>query len=241
MTRIAILAVLLITLSASTAHAAGVNLAWNDCGTAGVQNMTSPCTGSFGEPYVLIGSVVPPGGLGQVIGFTAILDIQVEGQSLPPWWELGEGCRRGMMVPTFDFSSGPFSCEQPWSPQGVVALSYLERDPSSNRAWIRMLGAVPKGDAFSVSPGSEYYLFRIALLRKNTSACEGCETPACIALTQVRLEQPAPLDDAYVTDPAHRSAVMWQGGVTTPDSDLGFCRADAFQSRTWGQVKSLYR
>jgi hypothetical protein len=93
----------------------------------------------------------------------------------------------------------------------------------------------------ALTAGTEYYLFKISIIKSGTIACQGCRTPACIQLSLVRLTQPEPLDDAFITERADMNSVTWQGGISSPDDDLPSCRADAVQNRSWGQVESLYR
>jgi len=242
-------AALLLALTAPPVGAAGINLAWDDCGRAGKADLAASCL-ETPVPYVLVGSVVPPPGLVKVNGFQAYIDVQVEGSTLPSWWQMGTGCRSGKIVASFDFTSGPYSCTPLWESVGMGGMLYEEGmgydgnvmgTPAGNRAYIRVIAAVPEQFQHQLSPGTEYYLFKLSIIKSGTMACTGCKTPACIQLTEVRLTQPEPLDDVFIRDRADMNSATWQGGISSPDSDLPSCRTDAVQNRSWGQVKSLYR
>jgi hypothetical protein len=143
-------ALLLLALVPGSAPTEGINVSWDDWGRAGKADLAASCV-ETPVPYVLVGSVVPPGGLVKVNGFQAYLDVQVEGSSLPSWWEMGEGCRKGKISASFDSTSGPFSCEQPWGMVAIGAMLYEDRmmygglangTPAGNRAHFRVIGAV---------------------------------------------------------------------------------------------------
>lgn len=222
-------------------RAAGVNLAWDDCGREGKADLAASCL-ETPVPYTLVGSVIPPPGLAQIVGFQAILDIQVEGESLPSWWEMGQGCRAGKINADWNFTSGPFFCTDLWQGQALGGMQYLERDPRGNRATISLIAAVTMDKARSMNPGTEYYLFKLLIDKGGTMGCQGCKTPACIQLTEVRLTQAdARVPDAYVRERADQNSVTWQGGISSPDSDVPSCRADAVQNKTWGQIKNFWR
>jgi hypothetical protein len=229
-----------LALSPVPGFAAGINLAWDNCGREGQPDMAASCV-ETPVPYVLVGSVVPPPGLTSVVGFQAILDIQVEGDALPSWWEMGQGCRSGKMSALWDFTSGPYSCTDLWEGQGVIAMMYYDRDPRGNRARISIIAAVPTTMARAMNPGTEYYLFKLVIQKSGTMSCAGCRTPACIQLSEVRIVQPDPMPDKFVRERADFNHATWQGGIGSPDSDLSACRADAVQNRTWGQIKNAWR
>jgi hypothetical protein len=163
---------------------------------------------------------------------------------------MGTGCRSGKISASFDFNSGPYTCSQMWSTVPVGAMRYTERmmyggnvfgSPAGNRAYIQIIAAVAEEHQRSLTPGTEYYLFKISIIKSGTVSCAGCKTPACIQLSEVRLTQPEPLNDAFIRERADMNNVTWQGGISSPDSDVPSCRADAIQNRSWGQVKNLYR
>lgn len=242
-------ALVVLALWPAVAVAAGINLAWDDCGRAGKQDLAASCV-ETPIPYVLVGSVVPPPGLTRVNGFQAYIDVQMEGTTLPSWWEMGTGCRSGKISASFDFTSGPYTCSQVWEKVPIGGMHYAERtmyagsvlgSPAGNRAYIQIIAAVEEQFERAVTPGTEYYLFKLSIIKSGTLSCTGCKTPACIQLSMVRLTQPEPLDDAFITERADMNAATWQGGIGSPDSDLPSCRADAVQNRSWGQVKNLYR
>ena len=228
-------------LLAAPAHASGINLSWDDCGRSGARNKEFACATDAGLPHVLVASVVPPAGLSRFIGAEAMLDIQFEGESYPAWWELGQGCRAGKLTSSFDFTTGPYSCEDFFRGNGYGGMQLNEQRSRRNRATIKVgVGVAPEREG-SLNAGREYYLFKLVILNGGTGACGDCKRPACIQLTSVLLVQPALVGNYLVTDRQDMNVAMWQGGISSPDSDLNECRADAVKNQTWGQIKNLYR
>ena len=111
---------------------------------------------------------------------------------------------------------------------------------SPNRARLRVQCAVPIDNRGPVDPSSEYYAYKVNLQRSKsagTGSCAGCSTPACIVLNSIQLFQPPDANnDPELTNPANRNYVTWQSAVV-PGCPL----STPTQSKSWGQVKSLYR
>lgn len=230
-----------VSCCAAPARATGINLSWDDCGRAGSVNREFACQTEAGIPHLLIASVVPPAGITRFIGAEALIDIQFEGQNFPAWWELWEGCRAGRISSNFDFTAGPFTCEDFWRGHALGGMQFYEQRPVRNRAVIKVAVAVAPDQEGALGAGREYYLFKLAILNTGTFTCTDCKRPACIQLTSVKLVQPAGMGDYEIKDRQDLNVATWQGGISNPDGDMSGCRADAVQNKTWGQIKSLYR
>ncbi len=239
-----IIAGAMLTLGASLASAAGINLSWNDCGTFGTQNTTFACNSNSGAPFILIGSFIPPAGVDQFLGESAQMDIKTDQATLPDWWAHGTGfCRSttGMSV-SFDFTAGPFTCADFFVGAAAGGSAYDVGFGTPNRGRLRVTCAVPIDNRGPVDASTEYYAFKVSLLRAKTTgagSCAGCANSACIVLQDIQLFQPPDQNnDPDITSPANRNYATWQLPV---DGPAGCVLSTPTKSRTWGQVKSLYR
>src|SRR5687767_1325833 len=87
-------AVLASLVLPSFAHAQGINLSWDACGSAGSSVANWACDGESGAPFVLVASFLPPPGIEELFGLAAQVDISA-GKSLPDWWKHGISFCRG--------------------------------------------------------------------------------------------------------------------------------------------------
>ena len=104
--------------------------------------------------------------------------------------------------------------------RGVGGYAYDVGYGAPNRARFRIQGAIPAGTEMPVSPGTEYYAFKVNISRATatgTGACAGCSTPVTIRLNEIQLFQPAQRNfDPILTSPIHRAFVRWQGNELAP-------------------------
>jgi len=118
--------------------------------------------------------------------------------------------------------------------------------PSVGSNAARMGVAAAVAYAKSLSAGTEYYAFRLSLQYESSSgvgACEGCNTPVCLTLSEVAVydDSPEPSgnelthqpDPEIITQQAQNRMISWQ--------DSGANCQPAVKNKTWGQLKSLYR
>ncbi|HTK30921.1 MAG TPA: hypothetical protein VL332_03080 [Candidatus Saccharimonadaceae bacterium] len=222
-----------VALAAGPARATGINLSWNDCGTAGVSNRVSSCISNTGD-NVMIGSFVPPGGINSLVAMVATLDVQANAPVLPSWWQLraGSGCRPTSMSGQFLFQNLS-ACQDYWSNQGYGAIDFNPGWEGLNHGRVRLVYAVGSTSGQSVSSGTEYYAFQLVINNARSSgaeACTGCAVPACIIFQSLELDQMDNPQTFTVTSPENRSLVTWQGGE---------CQG-GIRNKTWGQVKSTY-
>ena len=237
----------LLALGASAASAAGINLSWADCGTAGTQNATFACNANSGAPFTAVGSFDPPAGIAKFLGIAAQIDITTDQANLPDWWKHGSAVCRGTtgLATSFDFTSGPFTCADFFGGQAAGGFAYDVGFGTPARARFRIQAAIPAGTEGPVAAGTEYYAFKANFLRPKTVdagavlACVGCANPACIVLNEIQLFQPlASGNDPQIFNPRDRQFVTWQSPVGGPPNCPG---STPTQNKTWGQVKSLYR
>lgn len=107
-----------LLLAPALTSAATLNLAWNDCGAAGAVNKTFACSTNSGVD-IIVGSVVAPSGIDSLVGIRATLDVWTSPDSaataLSDWWQCGAGgCRSACITANFGFTSGPYTCIDPW-------------------------------------------------------------------------------------------------------------------------------
>ena len=234
-----------LALSASLASAQGINLSWNDCGAAGLSNLTWECNSNTGLPFTMIASFIPPPGVDNFLGVSSQIDIFTSQSTLPDWWKHGNTslCRgtTGLTI-TFDFTSGPFTCTDFYTGNAAGGFAYDVGFSSALRARLRVQLAVPIDLKGAVSPSQEYYAYKVNLLRgksSGTGSCAGCTTSACIVLNDIQLFQPPDaLFDPDIFNPALSNYITWQLPVSGPP---GCPLATPTHEATWGQVKSLYR
>ena len=238
--RILLLAAALLVVGFATAQAqGGIDLSWNDCGSFGVGNKSFTCASNTLTGAILFASAVAPVPMNQLVGQESEIILQTNTATLSPWWHLESGGCRGTtaVASGFDFTSGPFSCLDPWSGQAAGGMNYEPNYGAPNRARLRTVCAIPGSTA--ITDSDEYYFFKVTLLGAKTvgnNSCAGCTDGVCIVLNSIKLVQVAGVGDYVVTNPIVRQHVTWQGGM------FFFCPAgDPVQNRTWGSVKSMYR
>ena len=233
-----------ITVSASmtrSASAAGVDLAWDDCGVYGTMLKTFSCNSNVGLPFMLYGSFVPPPDIDQFVGIAAQVDICTMTSSFVDWWAHGTGYCRGTnaLFTSFDFTAGPFNCADPYLGQAAGGFAYDVSFGDVDRARMRIQCAVPFDQRAPVDPNTEYYAFQVRISRSQSTgdgSCAGCSTPACIILNDIQLFQPPEAgNDPVLTNPVNDYHVNWQ--ATVPNCPFIVSVSNA----SWGRLKNLYR
>lgn len=232
-------------LASAAMAAPGLNLSWNDCGSAGTNNKTFACGANTGS-NLAVGSFVAPAGVTGMTGNDVVLDIITTTSPLPAWWDfLNSGaCRQASLSMSLALSPTTGStCTDYWNGQAAGGLTAYRTSttnnptPAPNRS--RITGSFGVAEAFvgPIDVDVEYFSFNLVINnQKSTGAgnCAGCADPACIVLNMVRITQGVGVGDFEVSDPAANRAITWQSGA--PDCNLVPAR-----NRTWGQVKALYR
>lgn len=232
--------VLSIAALARPAGAAGINLAWDDCGPNGVAAKTWACDANEGR-HVLIGSVVPPVDVPRFVGVDLVLWFGLDAATVPPWWDFtyGTGCRSRSVVLDTDFSetpSGGTACADVFAAEGAGGVAdYDIGFIGPNRARLIAFWATP--DERALTRDVETYLFRLVLdhvRTVGTDACAGCATATCVLFYRAVLVQPAGVGDFELSWPHDFQTAGWNGGS-------GSLCSVAVRRATWGAIKSLYR
>ncbi len=228
-------------LATAGVNVSGINLSWNDCGTAGAASATFDCNSNSGLPFSMLASFTPPAGVTQFLGMTAQLDVKV-GATLPDWWRHGAAECRGTtgMSTSFDFTAGPFTCADFYVGQAAGGTAWDSGFQSANRGRLRVTCAVPIDNRGPVDSATEYYAFKVNLARSKTlggGSCAGCSQEACIVFNSIQLFQPPDQNnDPVLTTPKDRNYVTWQ------NSAVANCPSSTpVRNTTWGTIKGLYR
>ena len=247
--------VLVLLALASTANASGIALRWGSC--EGTANRNFACDKSTGSE-MLVGSFVPPSGVGQLSGIEVIVSITAADGSVPSWWQAFEAgnCRRGSIAASFDVSDQS-ECDDPWNGQatggmGAAASALVSRYNIGNPSGIDvyLTAAVAESQMQGVSSGRTYAAFKLVINHQKSSgggACAGCDTPVCIALDAIRLVQPgqkkqdgtrpevyADLTEGLSSTGGASQVATWQGGTSN-------CGAGTVKPSTWAELKNRFK
>ena len=220
-------------MAAATAHAAGINLAWDQCyGDAPpVVRKLFACDRNTGLEAV-VASFVP------AINHpnSSLLEIQFDIQTrssgtLPVWWDFATStsCRRNLI--SFDGSPPvPIVVCQNTSASTVPVFGIIRdnfRFPTPDHM---VLVASAAAGSLPLVGGVEYFACRLAISHAATiggGACSGCLEPVVITLSQLRVGGGVP---ETLSAPAGSNVVAWQQELPV-----------AARNITWAAVKSLYQ
>jgi hypothetical protein len=249
MKKVLTLTAALLTLCASLSLASGLNLsitgsaALADC-WAGLasSSATFACNSNTGSAFVCVGSVIPATDVNHFISASVVVDIQVNGATLPPWWQTQSGqCRQSQISLSFDPSGLGASCPPIWLTNPTPIQTVQNGVNGPNRLRVLGIAAVlPADEQVVLADGTEYAVFKLNIGRAKTigaAPCVGCNTGAAIVLNEIKLGQPAgaPGGDERVTNQADNYCNTMQSGAPVCPG------ATPTHNRTWGAVKSLYR
>ncbi len=229
---------------AGPARAQGdIAMRWNACWPAGSTQRVSTCTGNAGDAQMML-SFTPQVDIPQSVGWVIVVDLAVDADPMPSWWQLQPGgCRDGQLhlaAPTG--SEG--ACLDAWSANGAALIQgVIYPRPGGDTRQLRMIVSVtlPAPDAFTLLAGQAYLASIVGIrfaLTAGIGACEGCLTPACLVFNSAEIQRlpgaPDPQPQVLVT-PSGGSGnqVTWNSGTS--------CNIVPVRARTWGQIKALYR
>jgi len=218
-----------------------IHFAWDDCyGGGGAANKAWVCDSNVGAPFTLYASVVPPPGLTQYVGHLAVFDLWSSTSLMPNWWRFSfAGCRLSSSLTAVP-ALGATTCPDVISHPQFGGIDYAFPFGDGNLTRLRTAYAVESHLAGPLGSTEELTALAISIDRRRTTGtpiCTGCSVPLCIEFKSVLLDQLDPnLPKGLVTTGEQRY-VSWNGPApNTP------CPASTpVESRTWGQVKSLYR
>jgi hypothetical protein len=234
---LALCAAALASITSVPSRAAENGIRWGDCIASGTKNLSPTCSQGVAT---LVVSVDPPPGADHVVGFNADIALSVGYETVPPFWELWTGgCRAGAATVDFDFTSGPFTCTDPWTGDATGTIEIIPPPfLSINTLGIHIQGSLP-GREVALQSGVEYYLFKIRIPIGDAIACPGCQMPACFVLEKLCLEQ-AP-GSGLICQGYHEVGTpwcLWQD----PDEQYSGCMLPVPTApRSWGSVKTIYR
>jgi len=186
------IALLVGCLAASPCFASGLNLSWNDCGTFGAPTQVFGCNVNTGAGFTLVGSFVPPPGVNELIGMNAEILVMADAPSLPDWWRHGVGeCRGNIALSTsFDFTNGPFDCQDFWAGQASGGFAYEIGYVGPRTARITIQCGVPSNLRGPVDSVTECYAFVVRFARTRstgTGSCSGLRSAPAPAARRGRL------------------------------------------------------
>jgi hypothetical protein len=219
--------------------AAGNDIRWTDCSSAGARNMNSDCFTT--PPRKLYVGIVPPAGADHVIGFDAWIAVSVGSGGIPPYWEVWPGgCRDGKVRGNFDFTAGPFTCADPWMGQLNGTLEIMPPPYLAGYTFgLHLSGTLPDSQEVAMDPSTEYYLGSVSVVGSDPALCAGCLLPGCFVLENVCLRQRpgAPLICQGYREVGTPSC-LWQD----PQQVYSGCALPVPAMRTsWGAIKIRYR
>lgn len=228
--------------SAQTLPGGSIHLAWDDCyfaGGGGGIDKTFACNSNAGAARNIFASVVPPTGLTQYVGHIAVFDLQSATSPLPLWWQFqAGGCRLATSL-TAAPAAGVTSCLDLTDNPQFGGIDYAAAGSGPNRARLRTAYAMDAGLAGPVADTDELTVLQISINNNRTTgagSCAGCNVPVCLVFNSLLLDQVDTNLPRGLVSSGEQQFVTWQGsvGVACP-------AATPTQSKTWGQVKSLYR
>lgn len=248
--------VLGILNAAPAALAAGyIDIKWDDCslGAGALVNKNYACNLMTTGFFTMVTSFDPgaplAGGIIADLGFVDVIATDPSATDLPQYWKFQPtgvgGCGGGTRI-TFgaDFTGGLSACQDMWSGlagTGGQLGGTAGPTPTGNTARIKWTSNIDPALAISLTPGQQYYTEKININR-NVSVCPGgCLDEVCLVFNMYAASlvtgPPAPQweTDAGGTMPPY---ITWQQG----GSPIFNCPlATPTRSRSWGEIKSLYR
>jgi hypothetical protein len=266
--RTVLAAALLITCSAGPALAQQVstNLSWDHCaGDGRIADRTFACDVNTGSETIVLSMVPNDSTRTGVVAWQARIDVTPVAQAVPSWWGLSQAmCRPSGYQFQADWSGLPLpptAC-LPWygsnPPFGTLQFTYGAGD----RFHLEIGAGLsdPATTSATLLAGREYDLCRIRITHAKstgTGACEGCDVPACIGVSQLDLLFSGRPTEYFAGSGSN--SVTWQGGYVAgyptqsgaPCSHPSLCPYTnqlqcttapvPARGRTWGVIKALYR
>jgi len=221
---------------------AQIDLAWDECGEAGVRDKMFTCDDNS-TLHVLVPSFVLADSLPEFVGTTAQIIIAGNFSGFPAWWEFDAGaCRSGMVSTVSTGQIGLTECDDPF--EGTITTSYVNYFPDRmgrpNRRLMFADHIVVPGIGGTLIPGRKYAAGAVQIRSNRTvgtsGVCSGCIEPICLTLVEVQVFSFGSGPSPVLTG---SSSVTWQGGLI--DDPTSECAPVGNRRQTWGAVKSLYR
>jgi hypothetical protein len=238
---------MLLALTASVASAAGLQIHWNACGGAGVQDQAFACDADDAF-FQAVAQFQMPVALSGVTGVEFTVDLASASPTLPPWWQFNAGECRDSQLAVTEGTPSAVACPD-WAGNNASGglAAYNEGAFGPNTAHILGGFAVAAAKARSLTTTPNYFVFNIIMSSANTVVgppiCPGCQVPVCIVFNGLKVvpgtAQPTVISNAAAPG---SNFVTWQGGQGTGTILGTVCpQATPTHKSTWGAVKSLYR
>jgi hypothetical protein len=243
---------------APAARAGFIDIKWDDCSAGGVAasvNKDYACDLLTSGFFNMVCSFDPDAahthgsdGIIADLGSIDLIATSPTATDLPQYWKFQPtgvgGCGGGSRILfNADFTGGPFSCTDLWAGLGSTGGQLggtTGPAPSGNTARIKWTTNVTPDQDITVAPGTQYYVEQIRINR-NVSACPGgCLDEVCLVFNTYTIfllnsATPKQETDAGGVNPPY---ITWQQG----GSPVFNCPIPTpARSRSWGEIKSLYR
>jgi len=243
---IGVVAAMLVT--ASSATAAGVDLAWQSCARlGGSSNQSFACDSNTGS-HAMIGTFVLSNDVAQVKGVEVVLDLISQQATLPDWWGfrfIGACRQNSLSIAAYD-GDGTDCVDWAAGAASMNIASYVisgqDVPPGGlgpNTARIKVVNAVTPSAAVDLVGSTEYGVFNLSVDNLKTvgsPSCTGCTNPVCVVFNSCLAVTVGTLNDTFLgsgTSPGSNT-ITWQGAGAD-------CQAVPVRAATWGRVKALYR
>jgi hypothetical protein len=159
--------------------------------------------------------------------------------ALPPFWDFHVGGCSGATNLLFsaDFTGNiPPQCYDLWQGLGGTGGQFGGESgptPDGNRARIKWTTAVTPDQALPMPTGTPMYVERLTFRHGNLAQCPGCQEPVCFVyneelLSDISGKQWRFTNAGYATANAPPTSINCPGSTPT-------------HSKTWGEVKALYK
>jgi hypothetical protein len=229
-----------------TPTAGNLQITWNNCsGQAGSSPYTVfDCDPSLGTLYSLIGSFQVMSSFDDLIAADASFDIVLDGQgAMSPFWHFETGgCNAGGVSAS---TVRPVDCggyQTPWGASGSQAQAfvtgYKAGDTFANYGRLLMTVARPADSPVTLAGApARYFGWALQFTMDNSGTCAGCADPASIRINSLALYNNHANSGGYLIDrggPGSQPCASINNGGTA-------CDPTAAKTKTWGQLKSLYR
>lgn len=241
-----------LLLSVSTAGAAGIDLSWNGCVGSGLEasSRVFTCTGSVNQTYELVLQFRSPVPVPSFSTLLAYLDYQdANAVTLPPFWHYESGGCNGLDasppgialyddLSSFPGCAVPSPPADPWGGDGSGGFesiaSYGVDYSRLGNGHLVLAGS--RTASSTIAAGTRYYAFNLQLNNWNRSACSSCADPGVIVWNMAQLVSDDGSPTVELSGPDQYSDC-----VTINSANPSLCGLVPTVSRTWGQLKSLYR
>ena len=255
----------LLALSAPLAMAqdyGNLDLAWNACpAVAGSAPTTSFACNDPAGIHLLYGRFNVNTALTNIVAMDFALEVSVDAQSLPSFWQMEPGdCNYGSIVlsgvkpaTACGTATNPTAT---WTDSPIVGWGWLDSGhgfppPGPHNA--RFLGSVVRpSTGINLAVGVNYHGFGLTILEDQsdlipapgTGPCGGCAAPTIWVWNSARLTQassPSGGGSEAALFVLEGPGTFGNVATTNCNLDPAFCGVDRAHTKTWGQIKALYR